>query len=201
MSIKNYYASIVIVELHPDDKITIESLAVSRGECSLSGAWIFSTSEKQKIENVVSGKLVVALGDQREVEAFFSSNQLKYVQAKSFIQEARIAASDAIAAFEVFKSQDATKRKKMVEPSFFSWPENLDFNKSEEYLESIGKMGATESVPKDMRNTLATARLVKFFVEMWQLDEQERANRKYVEGADAEITILPESWLKEFVSL
>ena len=201
MSIKNYCASIVIVELHPDDKITIESLAVSRGECSLSGAWIFSTSEKQKIENVVSGKLVVALGDQREVEAFFSSNQLKYVQAKSFIQEARIAASDAIAAFEVFKSQDATKRKKMVEPSFFSWPENLDFNKSEEYLESIGKMGATESVPKDMRKTLATARLVKFFVEMWQLDEQERANRKYVEGADAEITILPESWLKEFVSL
>ena len=98
MSIKNYYASIVIVEMHPNDKITIESLAVSRGECSLSGAWIFSTSEKQKIENVVSGKLVVALGDQREVEEFFSSNQLKYVQAKSFIQEARIAASDAIAA-------------------------------------------------------------------------------------------------------
>ena len=78
MSIKNYYASIVIVEMHPNDKITIESLAVSRGECSLSGAWIFSTSEKQKIENVVSGKLVVALGDQREVEEFFSSNQLKY---------------------------------------------------------------------------------------------------------------------------
>ena len=118
MSIKNYYASIVIVEMHPNDKITIESLAVSRGECSLSGAWIFSTSEKQKIENVVSGKLVVALGDQREGEEFFSSNQLKYVQAKSFIQEARIAASDAIAAFEIFKSQDVTKRKKMVEPSF-----------------------------------------------------------------------------------
>ena len=62
-------------------------------------------------------------------------------------------------------------------------------------------MGATASAPKDMRKTLATARLVKFFIEMWQLDEQERANRKYVEGADAEITILPESWLKEFVSL
>ena len=36
---------------------------------------------------------------------------------------------------------------------------------------------------------------------MWQLDEQERVNRKYVDETDAEITILPESWLKEFVPL
>ena len=52
-----------------------------------------------------------------------------------------------------------------------------------------------------MRNTLAAARLVKFLIEMWQLDEQERVNRKYVDGTDAEITILPESWLREFVPL
>jgi hypothetical protein len=52
-----------------------------------------------------------------------------------------------------------------------------------------------------MKNTLAAARLVRFMVEMWQLDEQERVNRKYVDGTDAEITILPESWLKEVVPL
>jgi hypothetical protein len=34
---------------------------------------------------------------------------------------------------------------------------------------------------------------------MWQLDEQERNNRKYVEGEDAAITILPESWLSKLV--
>ena len=52
-----------------------------------------------------------------------------------------------------------------------------------------------------MKKTLAAARLVKFLVDMWQLDEQERGNRKYVDGADAEITILPESWLKEFAPI
>jgi hypothetical protein len=30
---------------------------------------------------------------------------------------------------------------------------------------------------------------------MWHLDEQDRSSRKYVEGEDAEITILPKSWL------
>ena len=52
-----------------------------------------------------------------------------------------------------------------------------------------------------MRNTLAAARLVKFLIEMWQLDEQERVNRKYVDGTDSEITIFPESWLREFVPI
>jgi len=51
------------------------------------------------------------------------------------------------------------------------------------------------STPAAMRSTLAAGRLVKFLVEMWQLDEQEKVNRKYVDGTDAEITILPESWL------
>jgi len=62
-------------------------------------------------------------------------------------------------------------------------------------------MAVPSSTPEDMKKTLAAARLVKFLVDMWQLDEQERVNRKYVDGTDAEITILPESWLKEFVPL
>ena len=87
----------------------------------------------------------------------------------------------------------------MVEPIFFNWPEELDFNHAAEYMESIGKMAVPTSTPVGMKNTLAAARLVKFLIEMCQLDEQERVNRKYVDGADADITILPESWLKEFV--
>ena len=80
-------------------------------------------------------------------------------------------------------------------------PDDLDFNKSSEYLESIGKMAVPGSTPDVMKKTLAAARLVKFLVDMWQLDEQERGNRKYVDGADAEITIMPESWLKEFAPI
>ena len=77
----------------------------------------------------------------------------------------------------------------------------MDFNQSVEYMESIGKLAVPASTPVGMKNTLAAARLVRFMVEMWQLDEQERVNRKYVDETDAEITILPESWLKEFVPL
>jgi len=201
MSIRNYYASLAIVEMHSGKKMTIESISVSKGECVLSGAWEFSTQDKQNISNVVSNKLIIALGDESAIAEFLNNPELKFLKAEPFLLEARKAASDAVLAYELFKSEDVRKRKNMVEPSFFDWPEELDFNQSVEYMESIGLMAVPASTPIGMKNTLAAARLVRFLVEMWQADEQERVNRKYVDGSDAEITILPESWLKQFVSL
>jgi hypothetical protein len=201
MSLNNYYASIAIVEMHSNEKITIESISVSKGECVLSGAWEFPIDDKQNISNVVSNKLIIALGNESNVVKFLDDSELKFLKAQPFLIEAKKAAKDAILAYELFKSEDAKKRKNMVEPTFFNWPEELDFNQSVEFLESIGKIAVPASTPEGMRNTLAAARLVKFLIEMWQLDEQERVNRKYVDETDAEITILPESWLKEFVPL
>ena len=198
MLLKNYYASIAIVEMQSDEIVTIESISVSKGECVLSGAWIFSMNESQNIATVVSGKLIIALGDETAVKKFLASSNLKYLKAKPFLEEANYAATTARNDYEAFKSEDFKKRKNMVEPTFFNWPEDLDFNMSTEYLESIGKVAIPATTPKEMKKTLAAARLVKFMVDMWQKDEQERGNRKYVDGADAEITILPETWLKEF---
>jgi hypothetical protein len=201
MSLNNYYASIAIVEMHSNEKITIESISVSKGECVLSGAWEFPIDDKQNISNVISNKLIIALGNESNVVKFLDDSELKFLKAQPFLIEAKKAAKDAILAYELFKSEDAKKRKNMVEPTFFNWPEELDFNQSAEFLESIGKIAVPVSTPEGMKNTLAAARLVKLLVEMWQLDEQERVNRKYVDETDAEITILPESWLKEFVPL
>ena len=199
MSLLNYYASIAVVEIHSSEKISIESISVSKGECVLSGAWVFSIDDKQNIDNVVSGRLIIPIGDEVAIKKLLVESNLKYLSAKPFLQEAKKAADDALAAYESFKSKDVKKRKKMVEPSFFAWPEDLDFNHSAEYMESVGKMAVPASTPENMQKTLAAARLVKFLVDMWQLDEQERGNRKYVDGTDAEITILPQSWLKEFI--
>ena len=195
MSLKNYYASIAIVEIHSGGKVTIETISISKGECVLSGAWDLSIEKIEKINSVVSGKLIIPLSEENDVKRLLTGSQLKFIKAKPFLQEAKKAANDALAAYESFKSEDAKKRKKMVEPSFFNWPDDLDFKQSSEFLESIGKMAVPAGTPSDMKKTLAAARLAKYLIDMWQQDEQERGNRKYVEGAEAETTILPESWL------
>jgi len=201
MSIKNYYASIAILEFHSDAIVNIESISVSRGECVLSGAWSFTADERQSILNVISGRMIIPLGDESKIMKLISNPELKFIKAKPFLVEAKKAANDALAAYETYKLENFSKRKKMIEPNFFAWPDDLDFNDSAKYLESLGKLAVPLSTPVDMRKTLAAAWLVNFLVDMWQRDEQERVNRRYVEGAESEITILPESWLKEFQPL
>ena len=196
--LKNYYASIAIVQIYNDEKVIIESVSITKGECVLSGSWVFSIQDKENIANVVYGKCIISLGDESGVKKLLVNSNLAYLNAQPFLQEAKDAATEALLAYESFKSEDTKKRKKMVEPTFFNWPDELDFNNSVEYLESIGKKAVLASTPNEMKQILAAARLVEFLVDMWHIDEQERGNRKYVDGTDAEITILPRSWLKEF---
>jgi hypothetical protein len=199
MAISNYYASIAVVEIHADSTVTIESVSVTSGECVLSGAWEFQISDSENIQNVLSGKLIIPLGKMDGIKKLIGDTQVAYIEASPFLTDARDAASEALEAYEAFKSENPTKRKKLVSPNFYNWPDIIDFNDASNFLESIGKMATPVGTPEGFKNTLSAARLLKHLVDMWQLDEQERNNRKYVEGEDAAITILPESWLSKLV--
>jgi len=172
MATSTYYASIAVVELHPGDLVTIESISVTEGECVLSGAWGFNISEEENISNVLSGKMIVPLGEKKELGKLPIKSEMIFLDSVPFLIDA------------------------LVAPEFYNWPDSINFNESADYLESIGKMATPSGTPDNFKKTLSAARLVKHLVDMWQLDEQERNNRKYVEGEDAKITILPESWLE-----
>jgi len=197
MATPNYYASIAVVEIHPDDMVTIESVSVTAGECVLSGAWDFKQSDIANIENVLSGKLIIPLGDINSIAKLVPGSQSTFIEIAPFLEDAKKAAAEALLAYEAFKSENPTKRKKLVSPDFYAWPDTIDFNVSAKYLESIGKMATPVGTPEAFKKTLSAAKLLKHLVDMWQLDEQERSNRKYVAGEDAEVTILPESWLSK----
>ncbi len=196
MTTSTYYASIAIVEVHPDNTVTIESISVTEGECVLSGAWDFNISESEKISNVLSGKMIIPIGEKKNLEKLPIKGEIVVLDSVPFLVDAKKAAKEALEAYESFKSENLAKRKKLVAPEFYNWPDSINFNASADYLESIGKMATPSGTPDSFKKTLSAARLVKHLVDMWQLDEQERNNRKYVEGEDAKITILPESWLE-----
>jgi hypothetical protein len=197
MAQSNHYASIAIVEIHPGNTVTIETVSVTDRECLLSGAWDFSLIETEKITNVLSGKMIIPLGQKAEVEKLTFDLEVVFLDAASFLNDAKRAADGALIAYETFKSENLNKRKNLVSPEFYNWPADIDFNSSAVYLNSIGKIPAPSGTPDGFKATLSAANLVKHLIDMWHLDEQERNNRKYVEGEDAKITILPESWLEQ----
>ena len=189
------YKSIVVVEMHPDNSVTIESLSVTENECVLSGAWEFDQKEIHQIQTVIGDRLVLVLGSQAKFEKYIKDSSLIYLSIKPFLVEAKEAARMAIKSYEDFKLQDFAKRKKLVAPDFFDWPDEIDLNNSISVLEGLGKMATPHNTPEKMRKTLAASRLLKFLIDMWHSDEQERKNRKYVEGEEAVTTVLPKCWL------
>jgi hypothetical protein len=63
----------------------------------------------QNIASVVSDKLIIALGDESSLITFLNKSELKFLKARPFLLEARKAASEAILAYELFKSEDSKK--------------------------------------------------------------------------------------------
>lgn len=189
------YRSIAVVEIQPDNNVSIETLAISEKECTLSGAWEFEIEQLEEIQNVINGRLVLTISNRAEFKKFISDPSIVYLDIDEFIAEAKKAVEDAIHSLEEFKLKDLNKRKKLLTPEFFDWPDNIDFNSSIEILERMGKMSTPHNTPLRMRKILAASRLLKFLIEMWHSDELERKNRRYLNGDAAAITILPNCWL------
>ena len=189
------YANIAIVDFNFDDVIMIESISVFENECRLSGAWEFPLTSKEQVINVIGNSLILVLGNSQKFKKYIGDNFFKYIEINSFLLEARQAVSDAHISYVKFKEADLGKRKKLVVPDFYDWPEGLDLNRSIEIMESLGRMAHPHNTPENSRRILATSRLVKFLIDMWHSDEQKRKTRKYVDGDDAVITILPICWL------
>ena len=164
MATSTYYASIAVVELHPGDLVTIESISVTEGECVLSGAWGFNISEDENINNVLSGKMIVPLGEKKELGKLPIKSEMIFLDSVPFLIDAKKAAKEALEAYETFKSENLTKRKKLVAPEFYNWPDSINFNASADYLESIGKMATPSGTPDNFKKTLSAARLVKHLV-------------------------------------
>ena len=95
----NFYASIAIVEIHPDNTVTIESVSVTDGECLLSGAWDLSLSEVEKIKNVLSAKMIIPLGRKAAVEKLTFGLEVVFLDVASFLSEAKRAADEALIAY------------------------------------------------------------------------------------------------------
>jgi hypothetical protein len=64
-------------------------------------------------------------------------------------------------------------------------------------LSKLGKLESISGTQPEMKRVLAASRLLQILVYMWKNDEVERNNRVYVLGSDAEMTILPKSWLSK----
>ena len=88
------------------------------------------------------------------------------------------------------------KRVKLVEPDFTLWPDSLNLEEASLHLAEVGRLSSILGTPQEMERILSAARLVKWLIEGWLHDEQERKQRSYISSSKPEIRILPPPWLQ-----
>ena len=162
----------------------------------MSGAWVFSVKQIDSIKGVLAGSLLIPLGDEKRLREFLVDSQYIYLELQPFLEEAKLAASEAALSFDSFKADSPSKRKKLVAPKFYNWPDSVNLNNATDILESMGKLAIPLGTPDEMKRLIAAARVLKHLIDKWHLDEQERINRKYIQGNEADATILQKAWLQ-----
>jgi len=207
------YASIAIVDCSGVDLIAIETISVTAETCDLSGAWVLKNENANQLGELISGRLVLVIGDMETFKKYAGSDFM-LITLQSFLNQASQDANSAMTDFASFVSQHEKEyaeymaikpadrklipkvvKKSLIEPSFASWPSTLDLASPEIESTELGKLREILGTPDEMRKVLTAARLVQKLVKMWHSDEMERINRLYIHGEAAQMSILPDCWL------
>jgi len=190
------YASIAVVEIVNSAEIAISSISVTQSEVSLSGGWTFDLNNQKDIQNVLSNKILINLSGSSTLESLVPQVRSQVSTFEDFLLSAKQEADVATKDFLEYQQADLNKRKKVVPPDFFEWPSEINLKEISSELKRFGLQEKIVGTDKAMDGVLSAARLLKFFIQKWQSDEQSRSNRKYVIGDLAKVTILPPSFFK-----
>ena len=190
------YASIAVVEIVNSAEIAISSISVTQSEVSLSGGWTFDLNNQKDIQNVLSNKILINLSGSSTLESLVPQVRSQVSTFEDFLLSAKQEADVATKDFLEYQQADLNKRKKVVPPNFFEWPSEINLKEISSELKRFGLQEKIVGTDKAMDGVLSAARLLKFFIQKWQSDEQSRSNRKYVIGDLAKVTILPPSFFK-----
>ncbi len=189
------YASVAVFKLTSNSQVAISAISITPNETVLSGAWVIPIDSSEEISTILSGKLAIPLNT--EAEKAFTPNDYSYkkVSLKDFFVEAERDAKTSLDSFEDFKAEDLKKRKNLVKPEFYLWGEAPNLLSSWEILKQMGLPSQNQDCAIEMRQALGAARLVQYFISQWHNDERARIGRRYLDGEEIEITILPKVWL------
>lgn len=210
------YASLVLIDQLKSEQMALWTVSVTSDSAELTGAWVVEKNDSHTLEQIISGRLILQLGEAWQVDENLAGHSSCIVELSDFIREAKNEADSALIKFGEFvlKNEEKYKeymaidkasrkllpkvsKKQLATPEFFDWPPDLTLNNSRAYLESKGKFGLVSVASNELANVLISARCLQFLISMWQNDETERRNKVYIEGEAAAVTILPRTWLEK----
>ena len=185
------YISIAVLD-ETENYVAIETISVMKNSCDLSGAWVLVGSEIPKMESILANKLIFNISEKANLDVKDNSTILLNNFLKDAVNEANIALKE----FQEYVAEDPKKRKNLIQPTFNEWPESINLENLEKCEADFKIKMIFENSQPEIKRTLAMAKLIQHLVILWQQDEQERNNRRYLNNEQSNFTLLPPSWVR-----
>lgn len=169
-------------------KTAIHKVSLDENQAKFTGAWVISDATNSEILEVIGENPIYIVGTKVDLPN-------ETINMEKFISIARDEADNTITIYEAYKSEDPKKRKNLVVPELWDWP-NIDFSDPKNSLNLFGVRDSIPNTDKDFENVLTTSRLIKFVFDKWYQDEIQRNSKKYLSSHYTEIRVAPPGWLR-----
>lgn len=172
--------------------VNIETISIQASGAVLSGAWTINKTELEKISDILEGKYVFAINP--EAQDFVAKvPKLKFPTFNDFILEAKTSAEKTQEAFNEYVESDPKKRKTLVTPDLYVWPDSVELSESVEVLKMLGGQQVPANTPEEFITTLAASMVIRFYLNAWLRDESERVSRAYLNSSPSFVRLVPDS--------
>ena len=167
--------------------ISIHKISVDIESVKFTGAWSFSSEEKENIQNIVADSYVYYANENINLK----NRQLDF---NKFVSLSKEETDKALSFTHAYIAEDAKKRKNLVLPDLWSWPE-IDFSDPKSTLRKFGVRDSVPGTSPEFENVLTLSRLIKFIFEKWLIDENLRCEKKYLQSIYPKVRLYPDNWL------
>ena len=191
MATSQTYGAIAVVDVDEQKNSVVSVISVRENEVSLSGLWILNSNQISELSDICANKSILSMSKELPFKTGDTKDISLEVLRKIAISENLL----AMTSWEEFKALEPKKRKKLVQPDFFAWDQELQIEDYERLCRIYNRFPDFKETDAKAKRVLAVSYLVQFLIQKWQSDEQERCQRDFIRGTNLGFRILPESWL------
>lgn len=195
MTWKDRALGIATINAVSERQIIIQHVALSLDGATLAGAWHLDDANFSAIPNLITHWIPVGDKQGLELAAIAVHDPLFGASLVDLVAMGRNSEDSLRVEWENHQGDDPKKREKLVPIKQIGWPEIRDIETPSKALESVGRTPYPTTTPREVRTSLALARLVQYIANCWTELEAERVIRKYLSGSQRKREILPPNWL------
>ena len=176
------------------DQLAFGQIKNSLSSTSLSGNWVIEIDDVSAIESICRSHVLISNDLVFQKLKNSGAGNINRGDLHDFLSRSTQVQSEVDQQWRQHLVANPKKVNSLVAPNWPNWLEGIDLSLPIETLTRNGKSPHPDNTPEDMKDLIATARVVKSVLDNWRDIEEQRYSKKFLEISKLEIRLWPPGW-------